>query len=639
MGDVYGLDFGTTNSLAAVVLGNQPRSLLDEGDLPHPSMVWFHGERPVVGRRAKQRLGDQEAGLVDDVVRSPKRLLGREDGVFVAGVEREPAEIVAHVLRHLRTRAAREAGFPPLDRAVVSVPVTMRGAARRQLRDAALRAGLRIEQFVHEPLAALYGYLRSQPDFRRRLAELEDRLALVVDWGGGTLDLTLCTFVDGALVQVQNQGDDTVGGDRFDERLLALVRERHRQQHALDRPGDELPGAAAVLLERCELAKIALSESPTTTVFVKEYLRSDGPEGRLDVTLTRSDIDAVTRDLIDAGLANIDALLDRVGRSTHSIALCLPTGGMTEMPIIKERLLARFDAGRVATGYRGDLVIAEGTAWVAHDDLRLRLAKPFEVLHADDYYYPIMDARTSLPRENRVISQSLGMYCVDPRDGMAHFQLARPVWPGREQPGHPRVAYGALRVLVDETARPLTERVNLSVQLDSDLIATIRARSGLMGDERILEIHDLEFGLDLWGDDVASTDAEPEAAETPTTEHPNGAVRLRSNVASSARAWHLVPGEVVERYRPGYFDPLNRSVPQRQRDESMYYRPCSICDRTIDVINMQGCERAGCKSPTPEQARELRERMAARRAELDGGIKANSPLHGSPGPEHRPATV
>lgn len=428
MADAFGLDFGTTNTLASIIQGGCALSLTNrEDNLPHPSVVWYHGGEVVVGRHAKQHLTQIGTGVLGDVVRSPKSFLGTGASIHVAGIAREPAEVVAEILRFVR-QDAMDRGYTGMsfDRAVLTIPVGMNGLARRELRDAALRQGLHIQQFVHEPLAALYGYLRGQSEFRRRVAELEGQLALVFDWGGGTLDLTLCRFIGGNLVQVQNRGDNNVGGDRFDERLLRYVKDTHARQHNITAWPGEMPNADAKLIAECEAAKIALSDRRDYRIFVANYLRSDGPERVLEVVLSRETLIELTKDLVLQGVANIDSLLDAVGIKDTSIALCLPTGGMVKMPYIRERILERFGPARAPNITNGDRIIAEGAAWIANDGLRLRLAKPFEVLHADNTYVTIFDERTVLPLENQIIASKLGAYCVDPRDGFAKFQLVRP---------------------------------------------------------------------------------------------------------------------------------------------------------------------------------------------------------------------
>lgn len=494
MAEIVGLDFGTTNSLVSFVLGDRATALTDKanGDLPHPSVVWFHGTEVVVGRRAKAQLGADEDGFAVGIVPSPKAHLGRGGSLIVAGVPRTASDVVAEVFRYLRDDAAEQGH--DFDRAVVTIPVTLDGRGRRELRDAALQAGVRIVQFVHEPLAALYAYLRDQESFGRAISELHDKLLLVFDWGGGTLDLTLCRLWGDTLSQVANLGDRNIGGDKFDVRLRNLVVKRHLEAHGVSH-ADVAPGADRTLIQRCEQTKIELSEQASSTVFLKNYLRSDGPEQTLSVTVTRDDLESLTRDLVDEGIEAVQQLLERVGRPPEEIEFCLATGGMVRMPRIRERLDELFGIARVPRMLHGDRIISVGAAWIARDQARLSLAKPLELLHADDSYIAVLPAGTQLPLENETTHQELGMYCVDPTDGYAKFHFARPEWPNRTQPSDKRLPYATLLVGVDTSARPLLERLEVDVAIDHDLVAGISARSSLVNDEQRTEVHDLEFGL------------------------------------------------------------------------------------------------------------------------------------------------
>src|SRR4051812_16888231 len=164
MAEVFGLDFGTTNSLAAVVINEEP-IVIGESGRPVPSVVQYHGADVVVGERAKRQLTEHKLGVIGSIVRAPKRYLGHGQDVRVGGVARSPSDIVSDVLSYVRDVARDERPELPFDRAVATIPVTLDGTGRRDLRAAARKAGIEIVQFVHEPLAALYGYLRAQPDF------------------------------------------------------------------------------------------------------------------------------------------------------------------------------------------------------------------------------------------------------------------------------------------------------------------------------------------------------------------------------------------------------------------------------------------------------------------------------------------
>lgn len=589
---VFGLDFGTTNSLAAYVEGDQAVALLDRQERPHPSVVQYQGTDCIVGSEAKAQLSDRTPGIVGDIVRSPKRYLGTGQSIPIAGRTLRSSEIVAEIFRFLRMDA-RSRGLTgrEFERAVLTIPIHLTGQGRQELREAAGVAGIRVDQFVHEPFAALYGYLRPQADFHRQLAALRDQVVLVFDWGGGTLDLTLCRFERGILVQIQNLGNDLVGGDRFDERLVNFVKKRHEQAHGLTSWPGESEGARARLLEECELAKIELSRRSAHTIFVRNCLRIDGPARDVHVTITRDELVAQTADLVHDGAATVDRLLSSVGQKDTGIAFCLATGGMVRMPYVREQLQQRFGLSRVRIADHGDRIIAQGAAWIAHDRHRLCLAKPFEILDADDTYVPIIHAGQALPVEGQTTKVPIHFYCVDPRDGIAKLQFARPKQPSRTQPADPRQVYTTLTLRVDPRAKPLVERLAIDLAIDENLVVNISAESTVRRSRVEAAIHDLEFGLRLDGSGEpgrAEDTEEAQAADgsggrrgTRTVANPT-AVALRSNVVRHNTRTDLIPGEMIK------WD-TQSAITDRQRLEHDYYHPCCSCHRLIYEIQRDGC--------------------------------------------------
>lgn len=503
MAATFGLDFGTTNSVATVI-GPDPETMkigprvLTQDGRPHPSVVWYSTADPVVGRHAKDQLNELGLGVFGDVVRSPKMFLGSPTGIYVGGITRQAVDVVADVLRFLRLDALGR-GFTgnSFDSAVITIPVTMRGPARAELRQAAQKAGIRIHQFVHEPLAALYGYLRANPNFRQELANLERRLVLVFDWGGGTLDLTLCQLQDNVLSQVFNAGDAEVGGDKFDLRLRQLVRHKHEALHPSADWTRLQPSSEARLIQACEDAKIALSSRPSTALYVRDLLAVPGPEKDLRIEVTRPEFESYVKDLVARGLDRIESILEVAGVHRGAIEFCLATGGMVSMPAIQEGLREIFGINRLRLVPNAATVISEGAAWIAHDGIGLQLAKPIELLHADNSYIEIIHTGTPLPLDGKTIGSKFSMYCVDPSDGFAKFLFARPKWPNRATLGEPRVPYTHLSVPVDSHSRPLLERLEVHVTIDHDLIAEARAYSTMRGHSRQTRIHDLEFGLSV----------------------------------------------------------------------------------------------------------------------------------------------
>lgn len=600
MAQRFGIDFGTTNSVASVVLhlresGEEEMAVLTNrsDQRPHPSVIWYRGTETIVGRRAKDALGELVTGASGDFVRSPKMLLGSPHGLRVGGSVRKAVDLASDIFKFIRDDAlGRGYAGEKFDRAVVSIPVAMKGYARRELRQAALKSGIRIHQFVHEPLAALYGHLRGSGDSLHEIASLEGQLLLVFDWGGGTLDLTLCKVTRGALIQIANLGDSSIGGDQFDLRLERLVRQRHEKAHPEADWTKFQPTGRARLIQACEDAKIALSERPTTHLFATDVLAVQGEAAHVEVELTRGDLHEVTKDLVSRGLRRIEEVLAKADATDHDIEFCLATGGTVSMPSIREGLVEVFGPSRCRFTDNAATVISEGCAWIAHDDVHLTMAKSLSLLHAGDVFVSAIPSGTKLPCEGEQVQDSFSLYCVDPRDGFAKFLFGRSRWP--EDEGE-MIPYGQLAVRVDPSAKPLRERLRLDVHIDHDLIVTATARSEGVGYEKSMDIHDLEFGLGitpLVGRMRRSRRSAEIAGE-------RGDIRIKGNVTGDPEAFALVPGELVREAFPLF---VNETA--LQRDEKAYYLPCCRCNRKIHDILRDGCTECAENQPNlgPKQA-------------------------------------
>jgi len=609
---IFGIDFGTTNSLATVTVGGRALSLVDQTTRrPHPSVIWYRGTDVVVGREARDNMDITETGAPPGFVRSPKMALRREGPIYVDGRPVDPIDAVAQVLQHLKTDASIARGAAPghnLSRAVFTIPVDFGGPERRALREAARKAGIGVVQFVHEPVAALYAYLRAQPDLGRELARLEGRSILVFDWGGGTLDLTLCRILGGAIMQIRNLGDNEVGGDRFDEQLRNHLRAKHASSHRLDDiTALEQPGMSAKLLHQCEMLKIQLSDPKIDIedVIVRNYLRVEGSGKNLLGSVTRAEFEELSFGIVARGLARIDEILEQAQLTHHDIELCLATGGMVNMPAIRNGLTERF-VGRVPRLDNGDRIIAEGAAWIASDGLRLKLSKPIEILVADTSgqgtYHSLVDAGWILPIENETQNvTNARLYCVDPREGFAVVEVAKPVKLGRTSPNDPRRSLCAMKVAVDPNAEPLMERIECHLQIDHDYVARVTLRSTGRGAEAWAEFHDLDFGLSLA--EQASNDEGEDELSSDRNSGRGGLIKAsnrtnlyqRTNVAmgeqgehSSGELWRFVPGDLIDHWRPSYFDTRNNAATPRQLQEKYFYMPCSRCKRTESQMKAEG---------------------------------------------------
>lgn len=574
---VVGFDFGTTNSLASVVIGTDVITFL-ENEQPIPSVVSFEGGKVEVGRKAHDKLTSAGLGVQGSTVRSPKTLLGLEEQV-IDGVRRDPVQMVEHVLDHVRrfvlqTKAGRDL---KMDRVVATIPVNMEGHRRALLRQAFRQAGMSVVQFVHEPLAALYGYLRMSegtPDLIRRY---DGKLLLVYDWGGGTLDLTLCRVLNGLLVQVANDGTEEVGGDVFDDELRNEVEKRSRASQGLGDEVDVLPEARKRLLHECEKAKIRLSDRGTWNVYVDPYYQSD-EQADLQLNLSRDDLQDIVGHLVKKGVARIERLLEREGYSTASVELCLATGGMVNMPMVKNRLDELFGPGRVHISKRSASAIAEGAAWVAHDEARLSLAKNVELGLARNSYMPLLQAGVEMPLEREHRRERFDLYCVDPSDGHGKFSLVSPHRPGpRVLANDKRRPLCNLLLKVDAKAAPFRERLELEVSVDENLVLTATAWSMNQKGRAVAEVHDLEFALATPGAKCSWLNSNLLGKDGDEAAHEPGGLSMRSNIAAREDD-SLVPGEVLYRFNPYYFR-VEQNPPQIQVEERLYYEPCAMCGR------------------------------------------------------------
>lgn len=601
---IVGIDFGTSNSLVTYIEkqgGERASHLLQKGQ-PHPSLVWYEAGQITCGQPAKEQLRTGSGLHAENIVKSPKLLLGRSIPVRAGGEDRSPSQVASELLKYLKDQAdGRISGQSCFHEAVITIPVTMQGPGRKALREAAMLAGIEVVQFVHEPLAALYAYFRRGDQERKRLQALENQVVLVFDWGGGTLDMTLVRILDGRLCQILNHGLETVGGDVFDRNLMVLCRSRFLDKWK-GADAEILQGREEVLLDQCEQAKIRLSSCEEVDIFVGGFARVDGKARNLETTLTREDLEDATRPMVNLAIRELNNLLDRGEVAPGSVALCLATGGMCLMPAIYDRLVEIFDALRVPkpTAIGSATLISEGAAWIAHDKSRLTLSKPFELEMVHRRYLPLIEEGELLPVNNG--HWSLGaprtVYCTDPTDGTAKFIFTRPRWPGYSKSIDARDVYKEAFLRVDSPLGRMFQRLNVEILIDGDLVLTAVCTSlGLdyqpFAETRV-EIHDLEFGIQLprlrghLGSGSDSGQARENRLARPDKQILVGGIALKANISDSNGNYADAPGDVVERFHPGYFDPriapatlADEKALRMQKRERDYYFPFGGMNRPM----------------------------------------------------------
>lgn len=324
MGTVIGIDLGTTNSCVAVIEGDTPTVITSkEGYRTTPSVVAFTKSKElIVGDAAKR----QAAVNSDRTIFSIKRHMGTDYRKKIDGKYYTPQEISAFILMKLKEDAEDFLGQPVTD-AVVTVPAYFTDAQRQATKDAGKIAGLNILRIINEPTSAALAY------------GLDNGMAqkvLVYDLGGGTFDVSVIDIGDNVIEVLATSGDNHLGGDDFDERIVNYLVEQFKISDGISLSKDV--SAMQRLREEAEKAKKELSSSVTTNINLPFIAMSkDGPH-HIDITLSRQTFDELTADLVDRTITPVENALHDAGLSKTDINMVLLVGGSTRIPAVADKV-------------------------------------------------------------------------------------------------------------------------------------------------------------------------------------------------------------------------------------------------------------------------------------------------------------
>ena len=347
MSKIIGIDLGTTNSCVAVMEGGEAVVIPNpEGDRTTPSVVAFKdgGER-LVGKVAKR----QAVTNPERTISSIKRQMGTDHRVTVEGKSYTPQEISAMILQKMKNDAEAYLG-EPVSEAVITVPAYFTDAQRQATKDAGRIAGLEVKRIINEPTAAALAY---------GLGKDADQLIMVYDLGGGTFDVSIIEMGDGVQEVKATAGNNHLGGDDFDERLVNYLVEEFRKANGIDLRQDKM--AHQRLIEAAEKAKIELSGMTTTQVTLP-YITADatGPK-HLDMTITRAKFNELTADLVEKTMAPVRQALSDAGLSPSDIQKVLLVGGSTRIPAVQEAVKS-FMGKEPSKGINPDECVALGAS-------------------------------------------------------------------------------------------------------------------------------------------------------------------------------------------------------------------------------------------------------------------------------------
>lgn len=322
MGKIIGIDLGTTNSCVAVMEGGEPVVIANpEGARTTPSVVAFSktGER-IVGATAKR----QAVTNADRTISSIKRHMGSDYKVNIDGKAYTPQEISAMILQKLKADAEAYLG-ESVSEAVITVPAYFTDAQRQATKDAGKIAGLDVKRIINEPTAAALAY---------GVDKENDQKIMVYDLGGGTFDVSIIEMGDGVQEVLATAGNNHLGGDDFDERVINWMAEEFKKTDGIDLRNDKM--ALQRLKEAAEKAKIDLSGMTQTQINLP-FITADatGPK-HLDMTLTRAKFNELTADLVEGTMGPVRQALSDSGLSASQLDKVLMVGGSSRIPAVQD---------------------------------------------------------------------------------------------------------------------------------------------------------------------------------------------------------------------------------------------------------------------------------------------------------------
>lgn len=324
MGKIIGIDLGTTNSCVAVMEGGEPTVITNaDGARTTPSVVAFKkdGER-LVGEQAKRQAVTNAEGTISSI----KRHMGTDYKANVAGKEYTPQAISAMILQKLKADAEAYLG-EKVTEAVITVPAYFNDAQRQATKDAGKIAGLDVKRIINEPTAAALAY---------GLDNEGEQKIMVYDLGGGTFDVSVIEIGDGVIEVLATNGDNKLGGDDFDKKVMDYMVADFKSKTGIDLSGDKM--AMERIKAEAEDAKKKLSSATQVEINIPFITANEQGPQHLNMTLTKAKFDELTRDLVERTAIPVQNALKDAGISASELSKVLLVGGSTRIPAVQDKV-------------------------------------------------------------------------------------------------------------------------------------------------------------------------------------------------------------------------------------------------------------------------------------------------------------
>ena len=346
MSKIIGIDLGTTNSCVSIYEGGEPQVITNaEGGRTTPSVVSFKNGDIIVGEKAKR-----QALVNKDTVLSVKRLMVTNKKVKVNGKEYTPEEISAMILGDLKKTAEDYLG-EKVTKAVITVPAYFNDAERQATKNAGKIAGLEVERIINEPTAAALAYGLDKQDTNEKI--------LVYDLGGGTFDVSILELGDGVFEVLSTAGNNKLGGDDFDNRLVDYIVAEIKKEEGVDLSDDKM--AMQRIKESAEKAKKDLSGMTSTQVSLPFIAQVDGAPINFEMDITRAKFESLISDLVDSTMEPVRKALKDAKLSKSDLDKVILVGGSTRIPMVQD--LVKKETGKEPSkGVNPDEVVSMGAA-------------------------------------------------------------------------------------------------------------------------------------------------------------------------------------------------------------------------------------------------------------------------------------
>jgi len=478
MTEIYGIDFGTTNSATIGLDYEHVGRYGDDHGQPYPSIIAIDkmtGKVAGCGREVWEHR--EKLRSTCEIISSIKTHLGTDKTWNIGNKTWYPKDVAIEILKGLKEQVKKKSGGNELKAAIISIPIGFDPLRRRELRVAAAEAGITVKNFVSEPSAAVYKHYSDVAKWQK---------IAVFDWGGGTLDIAVVELNNGNVVELSTLGR-RLGGDDIDKKVAEWAHKKILKATNENKAFDEMSSDARDnIMVEAESVKREISSTNQASILLFEYDNIDAPEIVIDARKFESLIDPELTKAADY----LKEAIKRAHISIDELGCILMVGGSSKLRGLVERLESEFDCEIIEPDKNSDWHVAHGAALLNEKQGKYKISQNIGLVLSDDTYYPLVKSGQSLNHTKRTLS--FGLIEDSPAAQFVFVESENSSPNGFKTD---RTTIGYLNV---PTYGFLYEPLTLTYHIDKDLLLTVSAESGNMSDNtEVWEFEELRFSYTL----------------------------------------------------------------------------------------------------------------------------------------------